>query len=56
MSGAIDGESVREEVIGLIEGGAETYFLNQRKQHVIGRVFGGTESLLGHASHPTRAE
>lgn len=31
MSGAIDGAEVREEVIKLLEGGQETYFLKQRK-------------------------
>jgi ABC-type lipoprotein export system ATPase subunit/histidinol phosphatase-like PHP family hydrolase/predicted nucleic acid-binding Zn-ribbon protein len=31
LSGAIDGPEVREEVIELLEGGQETYFLKQRK-------------------------
>lgn len=31
LSGAIDSEEMRQEVIKLLEGGEETYFLKQRK-------------------------
>jgi ABC-type enterochelin transport system ATPase subunit/histidinol phosphatase-like PHP family hydrolase len=34
MAGAIDGEHVRRHVIDLLEGGADTYFLKQRKYNV----------------------
>lgn len=34
LSGAIDSEEVRQEVIELLEGGQETYFLKQRKYHL----------------------
>jgi hypothetical protein len=36
LSGAIDGEDVRREVIQLLEGGESTYFLKQRKYNVSG--------------------
>ena len=34
LSGAIDHEEVRDEVIKLLEGGRNTYFLKQRKYHI----------------------
>ncbi|MCW3101260.1 MAG: hypothetical protein JWL77_6878, partial [Chthonomonadaceae bacterium] len=34
MSGAIDGQDVRKQVLRLLEGGTETYFLKQRKYNV----------------------
>jgi ABC-type Na+ transport system ATPase subunit NatA len=34
LSGAIDSEAVRREVIKLLEGGESTYFLKQRKYNI----------------------
>ena len=34
LSGAIDSELVRQEVVTLLEGGEETYFLKQRKYNI----------------------
>lgn len=47
LSGAIDGPKVREEVIELLEGGQETYFLKQRKYDLDQPVYKARKSANG---------